>query len=143
MKYRDFRASLSESLRAPQPDEIGVVEVREDLYDLIPEATLISVVRKHHPDTKITNTLIESYRKTVKGRSPTADKAVAELRKMNPADAVFEAHVEYRLDDGQVVIISEEMDSRLNKLLSEHPIVLPFINESADNFVYVISKLEE
>jgi len=140
--YQDLRESLVKTSQE-QPDEIGVIGIREEMVDLIPEATLISVVKKHYPDIKITQNLLEKYRTKTKARSLNPDKVVQELRKMNPADCVFEGHVEYQLQTGQVVVISEEMDGRLNKLLSEHPIVHAYMNESVSNFMDVVNELEE
>lgn len=142
VNYRDFTDSLIQSL-SEDHSKAGVVQIREEMIDLIPESTLISIIKKHHPDIKITNTLIERYRGLAKSMSPTPDKAVSELRNLNPADSVFEDHVEYRLDDGQLVVISEQMNNRLNKVLSEHPIVLTYISESVGNFMDVINELEE
>ena len=141
-KYRDFKDSLIETVQ-DTPDEIGVVGIREELYDLIPESTVVGLVNKHRPNTKITNTMLENYIGSAKAQNLTSDRVVKELRKLNPADSIFEAHVEYRLQDGQVVVISEEMDDRLNKLLSEHPVVLTYMSESVGNFMDVVNELEE
>lgn len=137
MNYNSLKAMLAEAT------EGGVVQIREDLYELIPESTVVSIIRKHHPNTKITNTLIERYQADAKNQTLTPDKVVLELRKLNPADAVFESHVEYRLDDGKVVVISEEMDGRLNKILGEHPIILGYMKESVENFMDVVNELED
>lgn len=143
MNYRAFRASLVESQEPKTEPETHVIGIREEMYSLIPEAAVVELIRKHHPDIKITNTLIESYRGAAKSRELTSDQTVLELREINPADSVFEGHIEFALKSGEVVVISEKTQKQLNKILGHHQDIIDHMSESAETFMDVINLLEE
>lgn len=143
MNYRAFKASLAESLEPKTEPETHVIGIREEMYSLIPEATVVELIRKHHPDTKITNTLIESYRSAARSRQLTSDHTVLDLRGINPADSVFENHVEFALKSGEVVVISEKTQKQLNKILGHHQDIIDHMSESSETFMDVINLLEE
>lgn len=143
MDYRSFKASLSESAPVAPLPTTTVVSIREEMYSLIPESTVVDLIKRHHPNVKITNTLIESYRTAASTRKLTSDKTVLELRKMNPADAVLENHTEFQLKTGQVMVISEQTQKRLNKILGDRQDILDAMSESKETFMDVINLLED
>ena len=142
MDYRTLTKRLKE-FAGQEPEDPTVIEIREDLYRLIPESVVIELIRKHHPDARITNTMLEHYYGESQAQNLTTDKTTLEIRRLNPADAVFESHTEYRLNNGDCVVISEQTGKRLNKLLGENPIILDYMKESAETFMDVVNELEE
>ena len=65
-----------------------------------------------------------------------------EIRKFNNFDRLIEGHVDYKLDDGSVVVISEETQQRINSTFGQHKDVVQYMRESKDNFLSVLNQLE-
>ncbi len=147
MNYGAFKAALDESVVVEVEPEVRpkpkVIEVREEIYREIPSQMVAGLIKKHHPDIKVTNTLVESYVADASTRKFTTDETTQDLRKLNPADTTLENHMEYSLDDGTRVVISEDTQKLLNKMFSAHQDIIDHMRLSRDNFMDVIHQLKD
>jgi hypothetical protein len=73
----------------------------------------------------------------------SVDPVVYEIRSLNKLDRIIEGKITYTLNDGSIVAISEDTQDKLNKLLHNHTDVIEHMRESKDNFMMVVSKIEE
>lgn len=119
------------------------VDIREEVFRAIPQQMVVDLIRKYHPETKITNKLVESYLVAAADRVLSTDYTLRDLRSLYPADTVFENHTDYKLDDGSVVMISESTQKTLNKILGKHQNIIDHMRESKENFMDVINQIED
>lgn len=113
-----------------------------DLYEDIPQHKVADIIRTYH-DVKVTDTLIESYIELAASKMFTTDKVAQDIRKFNKLDYVLEGRIDYKLDDGSVVIIKEETQGKINKLFDDQPDIIQYMRESKDNFINVVSQLKD
>lgn len=116
-------------------------EIQEDIYYNLSYNTVANII-KEHSDIKITNTLIESYVDLASAKSLTTDSIVQSIRRLNKLDHLIEGKLDYTLNDGSVVIISPELQEKINILFDMHQDVIEYMNEDRDNFLDVINQLE-
>lgn len=115
--------------------------VIEDNPPLLPEEKIVGLIKKHYDLNKITDTLVESYVELITSNAFTVDPVVTELKEQSPINVV--GKLEYTLNDGSVVAISEQTQQELNTLLKNKYEIVDYMQESKANFMYVISKLKE
>ena len=113
-----------------------------DLYEDVPLHKIADIIRAHH-NIKVTDTLIESYVELAASKTFTTDQVAQDIRKFNKLDRVLQGRLDYKLDDGSVVIIKEETQSKINKLFSDHRDVVEYMRENKENFINIVSRLKD
>lgn len=114
----------------------------KELYEELDNTVIANIIKEFH-DVKITDTLIESYKEFASSQIFSVDPVVQKIRSINKLDRIVEGKLHYKLNDNTVVAISEATQQKLNNLLRNHIDVIDYMRESKDNFMYVITKLEE
>jgi len=111
----------------------------EDHYT-VSDDKLVSIISSTH-DVKITDTMLESYKRQLNTREFSLDPVITEIRQRMSSS--FADKTEYALDDGSVVAISEETQSMLTSLLEDKYSIVKYMRVSKDNFMHVVRKLGE
>ena len=117
-------------------------QVSTETYEDLSNEKLANIIKEHY-DIKVTDTLIESYKELASSHIFSVDPVVQEIRSLNKIDKLIEGKLHYVLNDSSIVTISEDTQERLNKLLQNQKDVIDYMRESKENFMYVVSKLEE
>jgi hypothetical protein len=117
-------------------------QATKELYEELSENTIANIINKYH-SVKVTDTLVESYKELASSNMFSVDPVVYEIRSLNKLDRIIEGKITYTLNDGSIVAISEDTQDKLNKLLHNHTDVIDHMRESKDNFMMVVSKIEE
>ena len=117
-------------------------QVSTETYEELSNEKLANIIKEHY-DIKVTDTLIESYKELASSHIFSVDPVVQEIRSLNKIDKLIEGKLHYVLNDSSIVTISEDTQERLNKLLQNQKEVIDYMRESKENFMYVVSKLEE
>lgn len=115
-------------------------DVVQSLYEEIPSAKIADLIREHH-DIKVTNRLIESYLELASSKTFSVDPVVVGIRGFNSADSLIENKIDYVLDDGSTVAISEETQVKLNKILDYKYQLVEYMRECQGNFMHVLREL--
>lgn len=117
-------------------------KVSTESYEELSEEKVANIIREHH-NIKITDTLIENYIKLASSRIFTIDPVILEIRSLNKLDRLIEGKLHYVLSDESIVAIDETTQDKLNNLLQNQHEIIEYMRESKENFMYVVSKLEE
>ena len=117
-------------------------KISKQIYEELSENRIANIIREHHK-IKVTDTLIESYIDLASSKIFTVDPVVQEIRKLNKLDVVVENKIHYELSDGSIVAINETTLSVLNNLLQNQKEIIEYMRESKDNFLHVLTKIEE
>ena len=117
-------------------------QVSTETYEELSNEKLANIIKEHY-DIKVTDTLIESYKELASSHIFSVDPVVQEIRSLNKIDKLIEGKLHYVLNDSSIVTISEDTQERLNKLLQNQKDVIDYMRESKEQFMYVVSKLEE
>ena len=144
MQYKEFIAQFKES---------GVFDTRsitpsleeqatKELYEELSEKTIANIIREYH-DIKVTDTLVESYKQLASSNIFSVDPVVQEIRSINKLDRLIENKLHYVLKDDSIVALSENTQERLNNLLQNQTEIIEYMRESKENFMHVLSKLQE
>lgn len=115
-------------------------EISKEIYEDIPSVKIANIIREHH-DIKVTDTLIESYLELASLKTYTTDIAVAEIRSLNPTDYALSGKVDFVLNDGSSVAISESTYYELSNLIGDKYQLVDYMRESKDNFIRVVKEL--
>ncbi len=144
MHFKEFIARFKESgtfnvrTSAPSLEE----QAKKELYEELSDKTIANIIREHH-DIKVTDTLVESYKQLASSNIFSVDPVVQSIRSINKLDRLVENKLHYVLKDNTIVAISAGTQERLNNLLQNQTEVIEYMRESKDNFMHVLSKLEE
>ena len=117
-------------------------QISTELYEDISEQKVANIIKEYH-DIKVTDTLIENYIQLASSRIFTVDPVVQEIRKLNKLDCLVEGKFHYVLKDDSIVAINENTQQYLNNLLRNKTDIIEYMRESKDNFMYVITQIEE
>ena len=115
-------------------------EIAKELYEDIPDVKVAALIREHH-DVKVTNSLIESYIELASSKTFSIDPVVSGIRAFNSFNSTVENKIDYMLDDGSIVAISEETQQELNTILEDKYQLVEYMRESKDNFMHVLREL--
>ncbi len=118
-------------------------EIQQEQYATISENKIVNIIKQHHSDVRITDTLVESYVELASSKSFTIDPVALGIRNLNKLDRIVESRVDFVLDDGSVVAITEETHQKLNNIFAHHQDVVEYMKTSKDNFLDVLNQLEE
>lgn len=117
-------------------------QASKNLYEELSDNKVAEIIKEHH-NIKVTDTLIENYIKLASSNMFSVDPVVQEIRSLNKLDKLIEGKLHYVLNDESIVTISERTQDRLNNLLQNQTEIIEYMRESKDNFIHVLSKLEE
>jgi hypothetical protein len=56
---------------------------------------------------------------------------------------LIEGRIDYKLNDGTVVVITDGVQQRINNVFAQHQDVVEYMRESKENFLNVLNLLEE
>lgn len=115
-------------------------QIAKELYEDIPDVKIANLIKEHH-NVKVTNSLIESYIELASSKTFSVDPVIHGIRSFNSIDSLVENKIDYVLDDGSIVAISEETQEVLNYLLEDKYKLVEYMRESKDNFMHVIKEL--
>ena len=115
-------------------------EIAKELYEDIPSIKIANLIKEHH-EIKITNKLIESYINLASSKTFSVDPVVTGIRAFNSIDNINNDLIDYVLNDGSSVAISESTQSVLNHILENKYQVVEYMRESKDNFKHVLREL--
>lgn len=118
-------------------------QVENQVYEDITESKIAEIIKKHHGDIKITDTLIEKYIELASSKSFTTDTVVLEIRDLNKLDKQLENKIQYILEDNSTVFIDRISQSTINNIFGNHPDVIDYMKQNSSNFINVVSMLEE
>jgi hypothetical protein len=141
MHFKQFISTL----KLKEQEELNaslVEEVTKEIYEEIPNNKIAQIIKEYH-DVKVTDTLIESYIELASSNIFSVDPVICELRKINKLDTLVEGKLNYTLDDGSVIAISEATQEYLNKLLQNQNEIIDYMRESKENFLSVIKQIGE
>jgi hypothetical protein len=117
-------------------------QIQYELYEEIGHDKIINIIRRHSED-KITDTLIESVISESTSKRFTINPIILEIKKINNVNRVIENRLDYVLEDGSKIIITEETQKKINDTFGRHPDVIEYIKENKENFLNIINQLEE
>lgn len=105
----------------------------------IPENRVASYIKKHYNIEKITDTLIESYMELASSNMFTVDPVIVEMK---TGSSLITGKLDYTLEDGTVVAISESTQLQLNMLLKNRSEIVEYMRESKDNFMRIVREIK-
>lgn len=155
--YRGAHVRVSESLEVTIDNEVigtyadlkearSQAEMRISSNQLVEDHSsvsdekLVSIISTVH-DVKITDTMLESYRRQLTSGEFSIDPVITEVRRRMSSS--FADKTEYTLDDGSIVAVSESTQSMLTSLLEDKYSIVKYMRVSKDNFMHVVRKLGE
>jgi len=115
-------------------------QVKKEIYEELSENKIADIISKYH-DTKITDTLIESYIDLASSKLFSLDPVVEEIRKLNKFETIVENKHLFKLEDGSMVAVSKQTHQTLKDLFSAHNDVIDHMRQTKENFVKVIKQL--
>lgn len=115
------------------------LQIQNELYENITPNKIVDIIQHHH-NIRITDTLIESYIDLASSKTFSVDPVIHDLRKYN---SLIKEHLDYKLDDGTVVVISENTQQLLNNIFDNHPDIIEYMRENKENFLNVVNQLED
>lgn len=121
-------------------NQIDNQEVLENV-DIISEAKVVEIIKKHEVTNRVTNQLVEAYVEFVSSKDFSIDPVVTEIKgKFN--DSQFNK-LEYVLKDGTIVALDEQTVAKLSNELKDKYKLVEHMCESKENFMQVVRQLEE
>ena len=135
-----FKESGAFSVRSPARSLEE--QAKKELYEELSDKTIANIIKECH-DIKVTDTLVESYKELASSTMFSVDPVVHRIRSLNKLDRLIENKLHYVLNDESIVAISEATQERLNNLLQNQTEIIDYMRESKENFVHVLTKIEE
>jgi hypothetical protein len=118
-------------------------EIQQEQYTEISSNKIANIINQHHADVKVTDTLVESYVELASSKIFTVDPIVNDIRSITRTDRLIETHVDFKLDDGTVIVISEAVQDKLNNIFAGHLDAVEHMRSSKEAFLSVLDQLEE
>lgn len=138
-KRLDIDFSSLEEAKKYTKEHISTQEILESIDITIPENRVASYIKKHYNIEKITDTLIESYIELASSNIFTVDPVIHEMK---TGSSLITGKLDYTLEDGTVVAISESTQLQLNMLLKDRVEVVEYMRESKDNFMRIVREIK-
>lgn len=117
-------------------------QASKELYEELSDNTIANIINEYH-QVKVTDTLVESYKELASSNMFSVDPVVHKIRSLNKLDRLIENKLHYVLKDDGIVAISESTQERLNNLLQNQKEIIEYMRESKENFMHVLTKIEE
>lgn len=140
----DF-VSLEEALQSIKQQKLQEdiqKDIQQEQYTEMSDNKIADIIRKHH-NVQVTDTLIESYVELASSKIFTTDAVAQDIRSSNKLDRIIENRIDYKLNDGSVIVITNESQQRINNILKDKQDVIDYMRESKDNFLTVLNLLED
>lgn len=118
-------------------------QIQQEQYQQISDNKVAEIIRQHHGRVKITDTLIESYVELASSKLFTVDPIANSIRDLNHLDRLIESHVDFKLEDGSVIVISEDTQSKINNMFADHLDVIEHMRTGKQAFLDVLNQIEE
>jgi hypothetical protein len=118
-------------------------EIQYESYEEMSHNKIVDIIKAHHGDVKVTDTLVESYIELASSKIFTTDPVAHDMSSFNKISRIVEGRLDYNLDDGTSVVITEDTYQRINNIFGNHPDVIKHMRSSVDNFLDVVNALEE
>lgn len=118
-------------------------EIQQEQYTEISSKKIVDIIKQYHAGTKVTDTLIESYVELASSKLFTTDPVATTIRDMIKMDRLIESHVDFKLNDGTVIVVSEAVQTKLNNIFAEHSDVVEHMRTSKEAFLSVLNQLED
>lgn len=129
IKQQKIREELQEEIHEQQFTEISSIKIAD-------------IIKQHHNNVKVTDTLVESYVELASSGLFTTDSVALSIRDINKSTRLIESHIDFKLDDGTVVVISEHLQHKLNNIFAGHSDVVNHIRSDRDTFLGILNQLE-
>lgn len=137
--------SIEEAVEALQQQKLSEDirrKIQEDLYEEMSDNKIASIIASHHK-VRVTDTLIESYVELASSKLFTADPVALDIRSHTKLDRIVEGKIDYVLNDGTRIAISEATQQTINKVFGHHQDVIEYMRENAENFLSVLEQIED
>jgi len=118
-------------------------EIQQQQYAEISSKKIVDIIKQYHANVKVTDTLIESYVELASSGLFTTDPVATDIRQINKSMRLIESHVDFKLDDGTVIVISEQLQRKLNNIFAGHSDVVDFIRSDKDTFLGILNQIED
>lgn len=119
-------------------------EISRELYEDMPDVKIASLINEHHGDyVKVTDKLVEAYVSLAAAKTFTTDPVIRDIRNINKIDRIHESYVDFILNDGSSIAITEQVYNKINNIIGEHQDIVNYMRESKDNFIKVLNQIEE
>ena len=117
---------------------VANLKLVENLQNQPPVERVIELIREHHGESKITDSLVNEYISLHEDNAFTIDPVLLEMKtsSQNLSDKL-----EFTLKDGNVVAISEETISNLSAVIQDKYQIVEYMQKSKENFMHVLRKL--
>ena len=144
MLFNQFISQYKESgaFSVKTPTRSLEEQAKKELYEELSDKTIANIIKECH-DIKVTDTLVESYKELASSTMFSVDPVVHRIRSLNKLYRLIENKLHYVLNDESIVAINEATQERLNNLLQNQTEIIEYMRENKENFMYVLSKLEE
>lgn len=120
-------------------------QVRVEIIEEMADVMVAECIKSVHNVSRSSKQLIEQYKSLCASKEFTLDEVVVEMRMQQPASNYIPNKIDFKLEDGSVVAISESylinIRDRLNNLNENKEEVLTFMKKSKDNFLFVAERL--
>jgi hypothetical protein len=132
-----------ESIKQQSIQEYIQKQIQQDLYEEMSHNKIADIIKEHHGDIKITDTLVESYVELASSKIFTLDPVAHAISDFNKMDCIVEGRLDYVLDDGTPIVITEKTYQRINNIFGKYPDVIKHMRSSVESFLSVVDQLEE
>jgi hypothetical protein len=119
-------------------------DIQHQVYEDISDMSIANIIKKHHEIPKVTSQLIESYVDLSSSKLFTVDPVVMEMRKLNKLSNLVEGKIDFVLDDGTQVAISEDTYLKIVGFINksgEKDLVTNYMRESKEHFLHVVEDI--
>lgn len=118
-------------------------QIQQEQYLQISPGRIADIIRQHHGDVRVTDTLVESYVELASSKLFTVDPIANDIRNLSRINRLIESHVDFQLDDGSVVVISEDAQNKINNMFAAHSDIVNHMKSSKQAFLDVLNQIEE
>lgn len=119
------------------------LEIQQERYEEISDQKIADLIKHHHGDVRVTDTLVESYVDLVSSKLFTIDPVVCSVRQLNKLDCILENYIEFKLNDDTSVVITEGVQRKLNSIFGDHLDVIEHMRSGKEAFLDVLNQLED
>lgn len=142
--YTDYKSIDEAVIAIRNQNESNIIyeQLQYNIQEDLNENHVIELI-KEYSSQRVTDTLVENYIHNTVTKKFSIDPVLFEIRKYNKINNIIEDRLDYILDDGSIVVISENMQQKINNLFNEHKEIVDYMKENKDNFLNVVNQIEE
>lgn len=119
-------------------------KTKSSLYEDISDKKIARIIKKYNEDIRVTTTLVELYMTLASSKTFTLDPVLLEMRTSYKTGNLIESKIDFKLQDGTKVAVSEDTLKRIGNLLNstdDNEEIIEYMRQSFDNFMYVVRQL--